>query len=301
MRGLAVALALASGGAYAQDAARPAGGVDLFLSNDADDTEVTRLGVTADWSFADARHYRGIELERARLSPLGDPAHTFDRAFFRFAGTSQAWEWNGRVGTDGDRLIGSASLVRPGRHRAEMFVERDVLETRNGIATGQTVTFAGAAVDLPIGAGDSHQFTVLGGVQDFEDGNLRSHVRVNYVQMLSERIGLTGQLRLRAFHDSEPHAGDYFAPGDYVEVIPALQVRRRFAGGWVGSLAGGWGRQRQTGADWRASRFSQATLTSPIQPGRSYLRATFSYSDTPGVAGTGYGYRQGTLQWVKPF
>lgn len=298
----AMVLALAAAPAVAQEtAARPAGGVDLFLSNDADHTEVSRIGITVDWSFTDAKHYRGIELERARISPLGDPGRDFDRAFVRFADASARWEWNGRVGTDGDRLLGSVSLVRPGRHRSEFFVERDLLETRNGIATGQTVTFAGAAIDLPIGEGDRHQFTVLGGLQDFEDGNLRTHLRVNYVQTLSERIGLSGQLRMRAFHDSSPHAGDYFAPGDYVEVIPALQVRHRLSGGWVGSLAVGWGRQRQTGADWRSSRLSQATLTSPIRPGRSYLRATFSYSDTPGIAGTGYGYRQGTLQWVKPF
>ncbi|GAB1596713.1 hypothetical protein [Lysobacter claricitrinus] len=302
MRAACALLALVAAAAFAQDAdPRPAAGVDLFLSNDADNTEVTRIGVTADWAFVDAQHYRGIELERARISPLGGPAHQFDRAFLRFAGTSTTWEWSGRVGTDGDRLLGSTSFVRPGRHRSEFFVERDVLETRNGVATGQTVTFAGAAIDLPVGEGDHHQVTLLGGVQDFDDGNLRTHLRANYVQTLSERIGLSGQLRLRAFHDSSPHAGDYFAPGDYIELIPALQLRHRLSGGWVGSLVAGWGRQRQTGADWRPSRLSQATLTSPIRPGRSYLRATFSYSDTPGVAGTGYGYRQGTLQWVRPF
>lgn len=297
---LTLALPLQAG---AQAAYAPAAGVDVFFSSDADHTEVQRLGVTADWRFVDARHYRGIEVERSRIAPLGDRAREYDRAFYRFAGTSAAWEWTGRVGSDGHRLLGAGSLVRPGRVRSELFVERDLLETRGGLARGQAVTFAGAAVDLPLGAGDRRQLTLLGGVQDFDDGNLRTHLRANLVQVLSEPLGLSAQLRVRAFLNSDPGAGDYFSPRRFVEAVPTLQVRRRLAGGWTGTVAAGWGRQRHTGSGIRDARLAQATLTSPIAPGRSYLRATFGYSDTPGVGvdAAGYGYRQATVQWVRPF
>lgn len=300
---LAAALLLALPVARAADAppsARPAAGIDLFFSDDADDTQVRRLGVSVDWRFVDARHYRGIELERNTISPLGGPARDFDRAFVRFADTRADWEWNGRVGSDGHRLLGSASVVHAGRHRTEFFAERDLLESRRGIATGQVVTFAGAAVDLPLDAGQRQQLTLLGGLQDFDDGNLRTHLRATYVATLSERLGLSGQLRARAFRNSEPQAGDYFSPRNFVELVPTLQVRRRFADGWTGTIAAGWGEQRHTGSDWRQARLVQASVASPARPGHGYLRASFGYSDTPGISGEGYGYRQATLQWVLP-
>lgn len=302
LRLVALSFAVAASRAHAAAADAPAAaGVDLFVSDDADDTEIQRLGVTLDWRFVDARHYRGLALERARIAPLGGPGHVDERAFYRFADTSGAWQWHGRVGTDGHRLLGAASLVRTGRLRTEAFAERDLLETRRGLERGQVVTFAGAAVDIPLEDGDRRQLTLLAGLQDFDDGNLRTHLRANLVQTLSDRLGLSAQLRARAFRNSTPRAGDYFSPESFMEAVPVLQVRRRFAGGWTGAVAGGWGRQRQTGTPWRDARLVQASLTSPVAPGRSYLRATFNYSDTPGVAGQGYGYRQATLQWVKPF
>ena len=299
---LALVAAAVHAPAHAQEGdSRPAAGIDVFLSSDADDTEIRRVGLTADWSFVDARHYRGVELERAHYAPLGLPGRNESRAFVRFAGATDRREWNGRVGTDGHRLLGNASLVFTGALRTELFAERDLLETRGSLERGQTVTFAGAAVDVPLGDGDHRQLTLLGGVQDFDDGNLRTHLRATVVQVLSDRLGLSAQLRLRAFRNSEPAAGDYFSPESFVEAVPVLQVRRRFAGGWVGTVAGGWGRQRHTGSDWRQARLAQVSLTSPAAPGRSYFRGTFTYTDTPGIAGEGYGYRQATLQWVRPF
>lgn len=302
---VSIALVAGAQGAQAQPQTQAAGtagsaGVEIFMSDDADDTEIRRIGITADWRFLDARHYQGLTLERASIAPLGTPARDYDRAFYRFASTKGTWEWNGRIGTDGQRLLGAASVVRTGRFRTEVFAERDLLETRGGLASGQMVTFAGTAVDLPLGAGERRQLTLLGGVQDFDDGNLRTHARMNAVQMLSGRLGLSAQLRVRAFRNNEPFAGDYFSPRNFIEAVPVLQVRRRLAGGWTGVAAAGWGRQRHTGTDWRSARLLQASLTSPIRPRRSYLRATFSYSDTPGIGGEGYGYRQATLQWVIP-
>lgn len=297
---IAALLALASP-LQAAETTRQSAGVDIFVSSDADSTEIRRVGATVDWRYADAHHYRGLALERAVISPLGGPARDFDRAFLRFADSSAIGEWSGRIGTDGHRLLGAASLVRPGARRTEYFVERDLLETRGGIARGQTVTFAGAAADLPIGAGERRQLTVLAGVQDFDDGNWRSHLRATYVDVVSERIGLSAQLRMRAFHNSRPFAGDYFSPRDFVEAIPTLQVRHRLRGGWTGVVAAGWGTQRHTGTDWRPARLVQASLSSPERAQWGYFRASFGYSDTPGVGGDGYGYRQATLQWIRAF
>lgn len=287
--------------AHAQSAdASPAGGIDVFASDDADNTRITRLGVLADWRHPDPLHFAGLELERRSISIRDRDHWTSDRVFFRFADVNKTWQWNGRVGSDGHELLGNASLVRPGRHRVELFAERDVLETFQGLSQSRVVTFAGAAVDIPLGAGDRRQLTLLGGLQDFDDGNLRTHLRANVVQVLSERLGLSAQLRVRSFEDSIPFNGDYFSPKSFFEAVPVLQLRRRLAGGWSATVAAGAGRQIHSGADWRDARLFQATLVSPAIAGRSTFRLDFIQTATPGIAGEGYGYRQLGVQWVHP-
>src|SRR3546814_3902486 len=57
----------------AANAAPPAaGGVEVFVSDDADDTSVEKLAVSAYSRYDDAEHFRGLTVERARIRPLGD-------------------------------------------------------------------------------------------------------------------------------------------------------------------------------------------------------------------------------------
>lgn len=55
---LLLTLALVSTPVAAQGAAH----VDVFASDDADDTSVTKIGLTLDYRFEDIERYRGVKL-----------------------------------------------------------------------------------------------------------------------------------------------------------------------------------------------------------------------------------------------
>lgn len=276
-----------------------AGGVDLFASDDGDDTSVLRTGLTAYHHYEDPTHYRGLTVEHARIRPLGTDGWSDNRVYYRLADSSADWTWNAQVGTNGDTLLGNASLVRETRRRQEYFVEREVVETRQG-EDGLYATFLGAAIDLPLDAADRQQLTVLAGVQDFTGENLRGHLRAVYSAQLVPEWGLGAQLRTRAFHNSHPGEADYYSPRWFAEAIPMLRLRR-FHHRWMFSAAAGVGAQRDSHSDSRAARLAQVVIESPRGAGRWYLRATGTYSNTPVGEGINYGYRQVGLQLIQPF
>lgn len=276
-----------------------AGGFDLFASDDGDDTSVLRTGLTAYHHYEDPTHHRGVTLEHARIRPLGTHGWSDNRVYYRFADSAADWTWNAQVGTNGDTLLGNASLVREGSRRQEYFVEREVVETRQG-QEGLHATFLGAAVDLPLDASARQQLTLLAGVQDFTGDNMRGHVRAVYSAQLVPDWGLSAQLRTRAFHDSHPGEADYYSPRWFAEAIPMLRVRR-FRHRWMFSAAAGVGVQRDSNSDARAARLAQVVIESPRAAGRWYLRATGTYSNTPVGEGINYGYRQVGLQLIQPF
>jgi hypothetical protein len=280
---------------FAQNAAH----LDLFTSDDADNTSVTKLGLTLDYRFEDIEHYRGIKLEQVDIRPLGQQAWQDQRVYYRFADRANQWTWNGQVGTDGDTLLGSASLVRDVAHRQEYIVERDILETPRGVR-GLYYTFVGAAYDIPLDDDGRQQVTALVGVQDFTGNNVRTHLRGRYVAMLVPDWGLSAQLRVRAFHNSDPSEFDYYSPRWFAEALPVIQLRR-FRSRWMYSAALGWGWQRDSGSATRSSRLLEAGITSPREGADWYLRATASYSNTPTGTGQSYGYRQLMVEWIKPF
>lgn len=275
-----------------------AGGIEVFASDDADDTTILKTAVSAYARYEHAADYLGLALEHARFRPLGERGWTDHRAYLAFAGSGGTLAWNGRIGTDGHTVLGSAALVREGARRQEYFIERDVLETRAG-RDGRHVTFAGAAFDVPFGE-RGQQLTLLGGVQDFPGDNLRTHLRATYSLPLLPKQGLSLQLRARSFHNSHPRELDYYSPRRFDEVLPMLRLRR-FHGGWMYSAAAGLGRQRESGADWRSARLAEATVESPRTSGDWFLRLHVLHSNTPVGDGVNYGYRQLHLQAVKAF
>lgn len=293
---LAAAMLACAPAAWAGDVA---GGFDLFASDDGDDTSVLRTGLTAYHHYEDPTHYRGLTVEHARIRPQGTHGWSENRIYYRFADSSAEWTWNAQVGTNGDTLLGNASLLREARLRQEYFVEREVVETRQG-ENGLYATFVGAAVDLPLDASERQQLTLLAGVQDFTGENLRGHLRAVYSALLVPQWGLSAQLRARAFHNSQPGEADYYSPRWFAEAIPMLRVRR-FHHRWMLSVAAGIGAQRDNDSDPRAARLAQVVVESPRAAGRWYLRATGTYSNTPVGEGINYGYRQVGLQLIQPF
>ena len=239
-------------------------------------------------------------MERARYNPSGRGWESRDRLFVQGAEKLGDWQLRARVGTDGDSVIGALSLNDDAKFRKGFFVERDIVETRQGLDLGLYSTFAGAAVDLPLD--ERNVVTAMAGVQEFTRKNTRLHLRGSYIHVVKPKIGLSAQLRGRWFRSSHPREFDYYSPRWYAEVLPLVQMRR-FLRGWEVLGAAGLGMQRDSGSDWRASRYAHARFQSPRKSDWS-LSGAVTYTNQPSITGTprsGYSYVQATLGVSKRF
>ena len=271
--------------------ARPGAGVEFFYSADSDGTEVSRAAVDLDISNRGPGRRLGVRVERAWYNPGGAGTVARNRVYLQTEDVLGDWQVRARVGTDGDSVIGSASVNDNSRYRKELFVERDIVETRQGLARGIYSTFAGAAIDVPLN--DRNVVTALVGLQDFTGDNVRTHLRANYVHVLAPQQGLSAQLRARYFTNSEPREYDYYSPRWYAEVLPVVQMRR-FIAGWEAVGAVGLGAQRDSDSDWRTSRYAHARFRSP-ERGNWQAHGAVTYTNTPSLAGSGqsgYSYVQ---------
>jgi hypothetical protein len=295
----APAIAQDAGGEANGGAASPrhAIGVDVFASTDADNTDVIRTGINLDPLYKSPDDYLGVRVEKAWYRPLGLVTTEKERVFLRYANGSAGWKWNAQVGTDGDTIIGSASIHDESKYRKEFFIERDIVETPRGVSEGIYHTFVGAAIDLPVD--DRNSFTVMAGAQEFTGKNVRLHARANYVHVLKPEWGLSAQLRTRYFHSSEPREYDYYSPRWYVQALPVLQLRR-YSGGWRYMVAGGVGAQRDAVSDWRASYYAAAEVTSPAVGRNWHFKAAALYNNIPQNTGA-YDYGQLTIGLTRTF
>lgn len=278
----------------------PAVGTEFFYSTDADDTEVVRAALDFDLRNAGPDSYLGVRAEKARYNPSGTGWEGRERVYLRAADRLGHWQLRARVGTDGDTVIGAVSVNDDSRFRKEAFVERDIVETRAGLDRGIYSTFVGAAIDLPVD--DRNVFTALVGVQAFTGENVRLHLRGSYSHVVKPDWGLSVQLRGRYFDSSHPREFDYYSPDWYAEALPIVQMRR-FVGGWELVGAAGYGMQRDSGSDWRASRYLHARFRSPLASSWS-VNGAVTYTNTPsatGVSNDGYSYVQFTLGLSRRF
>ncbi len=284
--------------AAAAAASGPAIGADIFYSTDADETDVVKAGVNFDLRYAGPDERLGVRIERAHFAPNGQHGRTMDRAYVRAADRLGGWKWNATVGTDGHTVLGSAAIHDESRFRKELFVEREILETPQGLSRGLYYTFAGGAVDLPVD--DRNVVTLVAGVQPFSGGNVRTHLRGTYVHVVKSQWGLSAQVRARYFHSSDPNQFDYFSPRWYAEVLPVVQLRR-FVGGWQLLGAVGYGAQRDSTSKWRSSRLLNARVTSPRFRRDWAISAALLVTNTPVSAGYTYGYTQFNVGVTKAF
>ncbi|HEX6859507.1 MAG TPA: hypothetical protein VF138_04805 [Caulobacteraceae bacterium] len=278
-------------------APRAAVHIDTFISRDADKTQVMKSGVDLDWQYSGPEKYRGIRIENARFDPFGQGWESRDRIYLRLADRFGDWSAATRVGTDGETVLGSAVIHNDAAFRQEYFVERDIVETPQGLGRGIYYTYVGGALDLPFD--EDNSATVLAGVQDFTGDNVRLHLRANYVHILDREKGLSAQLRTRYFHNSRPREFDYYSPRWYAQIVPVLQLRR-FSHGWRYLVAGGIGVQRDADSDWRRSSYFNAEVTTPERNDWA-LKAAFLFSETPGASSDAYSYSQVTVGLTRVF
>ena len=298
---IAVLMALPMAAAAAENtqpeqALRP----ELWLSSDADGNETQKYGLGWDLRRYSDDRWLGVKVERARFAG-DDWSQTEQRLYVRAAGGGDLWRWKVDAGTNGDALLGSASLHSADARRKEFFLEREILETRDGAERGLVQTFAGAALDLPL----DERWTATGlvGLQDFGSGdNLRTHLRGNLIFAAFPEQGVSVQLRGRYFRNSDPAEGDYYSPAWYGEALGVVALRRNYAGYQWRAVAG-WGRQRSDNEGWKRARMFEIGVDTPHWK-QAWLRANAGYKDTPVLndAGAGsYAYRYLSLEAVIGF
>jgi len=274
---------------------------DTWVSSDADGNETRKAGLGWDIRRSDDDHWLGVKVEHARFAGA-DWSQTEQRVYLRAAGGGDAWRWRFDAGSNGEVLLGSTSVYSRDRLRKEFFLEREILETRGGAERGQVQTFAGAAIDVPLG--DRWTATALVGAQDFGSGdNLRTHLRGNLVFAALPDQGISLQLRNRYFRNSDPFERDYYSPRWYAEALGVVALRRNISG-YQWRAAAGVGRQRSDSEQWKRARLLEVGVDTPHWK-RAWLRLNAGYKDTPVLTDTGgsgsYAYRYVSLEAVVGF
>lgn len=292
--------------AWAQDpftprdsTARPAAGVEAWLSEDSDGTSVQKLLGRALWDFEGRDKYAGIALQHVRFDPARGEARENSRVYLDLADhLGREWRWRARVGTDGETVLGSAELRRTDWSQS-FFLEREIVETDQGLTRGIYYTFIGASTDIAID--EANMLALTAGVQEFSGENVRLHLRGRYIRSVKAEAGISAHLDARYYHSTRPGEFDYFSPEDFVRVLPLLQIRRGTNSGWTLLAAGGVGAQKSTGSEWAPARFAQARLESPPSDRNLHAFAELLYTNDSISGGTDYDYAMGRAGLTMAF
>jgi hypothetical protein len=294
MRQVAALFAILASPAMAQGApddpasAAPAAGTEIWASRDSEGTEVLKVLGRALWHFEGRERYAGIAVEHAWFDPSNGAATEHNRVYLDAADRIGAGgRWRARIGTDGHTILGSAELRQTDWSRS-VFVEREIVETDQGLRRGIYYTLAGASTDIVID--DSNTVAVTAGVQEFSGRNERLHLRGRYVHAVSALPGLSVQLDTRYYHSTVPAEFDYFSPKNFLRVVPLVQMRRFSQSGWMVLGAAGIGRQRSTGAGWTSARLAQLRLESPRSARNLDVFGELLYTNDSISGGTSYDY-----------
>lgn len=299
--GLAIAVAAWPNEVWAQaeqeeandDAPTPAAGTEIWASTDSEGTKVIKLVGRALWDFEGKDDYAGIAVEQAWFTPATGEKQKFTRIYADLANKlGNDWRWRARIGTDGTTVLGSAEIRRTDWSRT-FFVEREIVETDQGLNRKIYYTFVGASTDIRVDENNTLAVTV--GLQEFSGKNERLHIRGRFVHVLKASAGLSAHMDMRYYHSTEPSEFDYFSPTNFVRAMPILQLRRFDSDGWMYLAAGGLGMQQSTGSTWQPARFAQIRIESPRSSKRLDAFAEVVYTNDSIVGGLNYDYLQGRL------
>lgn len=270
---------------------RPAVGTETWASTDSDGTEVVKVLGRALWQFEGKDSYAGLAFEHAWFSPATGEADESDRIYLDLADTSGSnWRWNARIGTDGKTILGNAEL-RKADWSQSFFVEREIVETEQGLDRRIFYTFAGVSSDIIIN--DANTLAVTAGIQEFSGKNERFHFRGKIVHAVKAEVGLSAQLDARYYHSTEPSEFDYFSPRNFVRLVPLLQLRRFSTSGWMYAAAAGVGTQHSTGSNWQTAKFGQVRVESPRSLHRLDIFAEAVFANDSISGGADYDYIMG--------
>ena len=138
------------------------------------------------------------------------------------------------------------------------------------------------------------------GLQEFSDGNERTHGRLRLIWQPSLDIGLTLQWRYRGYDSSASETRRaYFSPERYRESMMLAGWRKRYKG-WTGTLLAGAGRQHINDDAATPTRLLEASLDAPLSKQQS-LSIKAGYNRSASFGGPDYSYRQLQATWTLRF
>lgn len=264
-----VAALLLAGAAQAQGMGEPgashvSGGVDA--SNDSD-----RFNEFKPWAQYEAASGWGVRAGWQHYS-LGDWSASGQSLFVTHRWQRDAWSSNARLGlnhTDGrDHWVAAWDgmyKLAPDTSAGISF-ERDVVDSRWGIADGLMATTAMAVLD--------HQFTpgfgvgVAAGSTWFSDSNRRDILRTRWTYTLSEEKGWYAYLATRNFRFTDPYHYAYFSPDRFHEAALGLMWKTALNDWLVLSANADAGRQSIDGEGkpvWNLGLYLSSPLRARVQ------------------------------------
>ncbi|MEO5657563.1 MAG: hypothetical protein ABIO65_08435 [Nitrospiria bacterium] len=189
----------------------------------------------------------------------------------------------------GDRNTGvwsSRAVYRPADAvRVEAGATREVVESFPSFDRGVTADTLALSAEYRI----THAVTSGAGVfgRRFSDGNERLGLSGNGRVVLSERVGLSAQLRARIFASSRNDVSGYFNPERFHETQIVMVVNRRLAPGWRLEVLAGPGLQRAAPGGGSRTSLMETQLAARL-PGCLSSTLGVGYSDSALASASGY-------------
>jgi hypothetical protein len=183
--------------------------------------------------------------------------------------------------------------------KAELFINRDRVETQNSLNNGIYYTMGGASIEQQV----TERFTavLMGANMYFSDTNTRPIARAKLIYDLVPEYGITAQLRYRQYWDTNTSVvNNYFNPNQYIENMFAFGARKRIEG-WMFSGTAGVGRQSINQGPSTTTQLYELAATSPVASNDYYFKTRAGYGKSAGFLGPNYFYRYIMEELIFPF
>lgn len=214
--------------------------------------------------------------------------------------TANGWQIETGIFSQGQHELLTADanyrLALAERTGLEIFINRDWVETATALDNGVHFTFTGASIDPML----SQNTTLVGvaGLQSFSDGNSRHHGRAKLIYQPDPDLGLTLQLRYRAYSSASNNVNNaYFNPSQYDETMLALGWRQK-VNGWMANLTAGAGQQKVASDPLTPTRLLELGLQSPPSNKHYAFRVRALMSQSASFNGPDYQYSFLQGEWI---
>ncbi len=266
----------------------------FLISHDSENFDVKKITLSAIPLYQDALHYQGIQASNFLYSN-NDWSKSSSQVNYINKSINKK-DYLGYTVNVGIKNLGQHNLATADINygvkitestAAEIFFNRDYVETVNSLNAGIYYNYYGASIQQEF----LNRFTLIGlaSQHQFSDDNTRTHLRVKLIYNIFPEYGINLQLRHRRFTNSDEPKGNYFNPDQYFEDMLALGFRQRIEG-WMFSSVIGVGKQKINGDQMTDTMLVEAEVSSPLV-NRFYLNSKVGYTESAGFNGPDYRYQ----------